>query len=306
MDYLNIERWITTAVKSLLVFGLILFGCSNPRGQDNLSTRQSTESGEGVLTQKAESTLLPRVNPNDEAALVFVPQGVFEMGAEPERSYEICLQYREGCQLEDFLDEQPVHQVMLDSYWIYDREVTNAMYRVCVEDGVCGLPAFTDFYNNQLYSDHPVVYVSWYAAAAYCEWAGGRLPTEAEWEKAARGTDGRMFPWGELASCEQANLSGCSPEMTMVVGSLPGGASPYGVLDMAGNAAEWVSDWYEPEYYQNSLEENPHGPMTGELKVIRGGSWKNPGVGLRVTNRGGNYPEVFSTGIGFRCVVIGD
>jgi formylglycine-generating enzyme required for sulfatase activity len=89
----------------------------------------------------------------------------------------------------------------------------------------------------------------------------------------------------------------------MAVGSLPAGASPYGVLDMAGNAAEWISDWYDPGYYQHSPEENPQGPTDGELKVIRGGSWKNPGVGLRATNRGGNYPEVFSTGIGFRCVV---
>jgi iron(II)-dependent oxidoreductase len=113
-----------------------------------------------------------------------------------------------------------------------------------------------------------------------------------------------MFPWGEEeADCTLANLSGCSIEMTAPVGSLPIGASPYGVMDMAGNVSEWVADWYSPRYYFNSPDENPPGPETGEMKVIRGGSWKNPGVGLRSANRGANFPEVFSTGVGFRCVL---
>jgi iron(II)-dependent oxidoreductase len=239
--------------------------------------------------------------------LAFIPRGAFEMGADAERSVEICLLYRDGCRAEDFADEEPVHLVELDSFWIYKHEVTNENYRLCVQSGVCGLPAFTDFYNHPDYADHPVVYVSWFAAEAYCEWAGGRLPTEAEWEKAARGNDGRIYPWGEEdVSCQLANLMGCSGEMTVSVGSYSSGASPYGVRDMAGNVAEWVADWYDPKYYDNSDDENPSGPETGEMKVIRGGSWKNPGVGLRSTNRGGNFPEVFSTGVGFRCVFESD
>lgn len=307
-------RWLT--ILMVIATAMLTGGCTYEPENSQLLRQTQTQSPTALGPGQAAQDELPSevviktvsfpnllINPVDNAALVFIPEGGFEMGADPERSYEICLQYREGCRLEDFADEQPVHIVFLDAYWIYQEEVSNGLYRACVEIGVCSLPAFTDFYNQAEYADHPVVYVDWYAAASYCEWAGGRLPTEAEWEKAARGTDGRMFPWGEAVSCEQANLSGCAVTMTMPGGSLPGGASPYGALEMAGNAAEWVADWYAPEYFQVSPESNPEGPPDGELKVIRGGSWKNPGVALRVTNRGGNYPEIFSTGIGFRCVI---
>jgi formylglycine-generating enzyme required for sulfatase activity len=213
------------------------------------------------------------------------------------------LQYREDCELEDFSDEEPAHVVNISSFWIYETEVSNEMYRLCVDQGGCRLPAFTDFYNDDQYADHPVVYVDWYAAADYCAWANGRLPTEAEWEKAARGDDGLIYPWGVTTDCELANFKGCSVEMTMPVDSFSNVSSPYRTVNMAGNAAEWTADWYDPEYYSDSSYLNPTGPEYGELKVIRGGSWKNIGLGLRAVNRSANYPEIFSSGIGFRCVI---
>ncbi len=249
-----------------------------------------------------------RINPVDAAPMVFVPAGDFEMGAAAQTGLDICQQYRDDCLLEDFADEGPAHTVSLDAYWIYQLEVSNALYKVCVEAGACSSPALTEFYNLEAYADHSVVYVTWYDAESYCQWAGGRLPSEAEWEKAARGTDGRTYPWGEQeADCTLANFRGCTFEgITAPVGSTPAGASPYGALDMAGNVLEWVEDWYDPAYYTVSPVDNPPGPETGEYKIARGGSWKNLPVGLRVVNRGANFPEVYSTGAGFRCVLPGE
>jgi len=253
---------------------------------------------------KASPTTSPgRVNPKDGAVLKGVPAGEFEMGAEPESGLAICEMSSVGCALEDFFDEGPVHTVYLNSYWIYQTEVTNAQYRLCVEAEGCALPSFLEFYDQKAFSNHPVVYLSWYDAEDYCQWAGGRLPTEAEWEKAARGDGERIFPWGDNPECGFANMKGCTQGLTAEVGSFPDGASPFGVMDLAGNAAEWVADWYSPVYYLEASSENPRGPSEGELKVARGGSWKNPFSGVRTTNRTANFPEVFSSGVGFRCVV---
>ena len=225
------------------------------------------------------------------------------MGAEPEAGLAICEATSVGCAREDFLDESPSHTVFLDAYWIYETEVTNAQYRLCVEAGTCSLPTFLEFYDQEIFANHPAVYVSWYQTSDYCIWAGGRLPTEAEWEKAARSQDGRVFPWGDNADCGYANVKGCTQGLTADVGTYSNGASPYGVLDLAGNATEWVADWYDPNYYQVALEDNPKGPAEGEMKVARGGSWKNPFSGVRTTNRTANFPEAFSSGVGFRCVL---
>ena len=224
------------------------------------------------------------------------------MGAEAEIGLAICEQSRAGCALEDFVDEGPVREVTLDAFWIDKLEVSNDDYRRCVEEGGCDLPALLEFYNHPDFSDHPVVYVSWYQAERYCHWAGGSLPTEAQWEKTARGEDGRIFPWGDDLSCGKANLKGCTQGLTMPGGSFPDGASPYGVLDLAGNAAEWTADWYDADGYNPGDLDNPIGAVEGELKTARGGSWKNPFSGGRVTNRTANYPEIFSSGVGFRCV----
>ena len=274
------------------------------RSENTISTLQSTP-----IIDENEETPDPkvvRINPIDGAELVFVPEGEFQMGVEIIRTMELCLSFRDDCLQEDFTDEEPVHTVILSGFLIYRQEISNRMYRLCVDQGSCQPPTFSDFYTNESYLNHPVVYVDWYEAADYCAWADGRLPTEAEWEKAARGDDQRFYPWGEDVNCQKANYKGCFVEMTNPVDGLPDGASSFGVLNQAGNVSEWTADWYGPDYYSLSPNINPAGPDSGELKVIRGGSWKNLALGLRTTNRAANFPEIFSTGIGFRCVQDGE
>ena len=244
-----------------------------------------------------------KVNVIDGMAIIIVPSGTFEMGSDPQQSSSFCQKFTTDCSIDEFADEAPVHLVELEAFWIYQTEVTNAQYRGCVEEEVCPPPALMEFFHDPLFDDHPVVYVDWYSADTFCRYSGGRLPSEAEWEKAARGTDERLFPWGGEAVCGKSNLKGCTEGLTAPVGNYPEGASPYGVLDMAGNVTEWVADWYSPDYYQYSPLVNPTGPSEGEMRVARGGSWKNPFLGVRSTNRTANYPEVFSSGVGFRCVI---
>ncbi len=217
--------------------------------------------------------------------MVYVPEGEFLMGSadsDPDAGS----------------DEKPQHTVYLDAFWIDKTEVTNAAFALCVQAGACQTTG-ADFSEKP---NHPVVAVSWNDAAAYCEWAGRRLPTEAEWEKAARGTDGRIYPWGDGAPDAtllnyNGNIGG-----TTEVGSYPDGASPYGALDMAGNVWEWANDWYDSSYYSNSPSENPQGPSTGDARVLRGGSWVNEARNVRVSNRGRGYPDYRFVGSGgFRC-----
>ncbi len=219
-------------------------------------------------------------------------------------------------------DEKPVHTVYLDTYYIDKYEVTNVRYSACVKAGACSIPVKTSsygissYYDNTEYDDYPVVYVDWSGAQAYCEWRNGSLPTEAQWEKAARGADSRTYPWGEGLDCAKTYLYSCRAR-TDKVGSYMAGKSPYGAFDMAGSVWEWVADWYDSKYYAASPSQNPQGPDHGQYRSIRGGSWVYDGgftpagdkggtwykyVGeLRSADRGKAYPSDVDFSIGFRC-----
>ena len=256
----------------------------------------------GCLINREEPVV--SINEKDGAEMVYVPAGEFLMGSEEAEAYS---------------DESPEHTVYLDAYWIYKHEVTNEQYAAFLNEmgnqtkvSVTWLDASSTYTNihesggewtaDSGYEDHPVVQVTWYGAQAYCEWAGGGLPTEAQWEKAARGEDGQTYPWGEASpNCDLAQYGDCSGG-TKPVGSYPNGASMYGALDMAGNVWEWVADWYDADYYENSPSQNPTGPASGTYRVLRGGSWLNNGGFLRASLRVRNYPGNSSSIIGFRCV----
>ena len=251
------------------------------------------------------STLLSEI---DGMLIVYVPAGEFQMGS---ASTDPMSENH----------EKPPHTVYLDAFWIDRAEVTNAMYARCVQAGACRAPnplnSYTrsGYYAEQAYADYPVMNVAWEDARQYCAWAGRRLPTEAEWEKAARGADGWIYPWGNeppagnlVNICDrQCPFSVIDDSLddgygdTAPVGSYPDGASPYGVLDMAGNLWEWVQDYYAADYYARSPGANPPGPGSGEYRVLRGGSWYNHAGIVRAANRGWNPAGKRNNFIGFRC-----
>jgi formylglycine-generating enzyme required for sulfatase activity len=236
---------------------------------------------------------------------VYIPSGEFLMGSTDEDK-------------EAHTDEKPQHKIYLDAYWIDKTEVTNKMYSKCVGDGTCvhlpwgnGASSTRSFYYvDPKYANYPVINVDWFQANQYCRWKRGRLPSEAEWEKAARGTDGRIYPWGnENPTCLLANYGGknkpgeCADD-TMLVGSHPEGASPYGLMDMAGNLWEWVNDWYDEKYYQDSPQRNPVGPNNGQNKVIKGGFWDSDFKFIRSAARNWGNSDGRLGNYGFRCVYL--
>ena len=233
-----------------------------------------------------------RTRETDDMVTLYVPAGGFYMGSPPGEPWD------QG--------ESPLHIVYLDAFWVDQTEVTNAQYERCAQAGGCGVvPAMSD-YDPQARPDYPAE-VTWSNAQAYCMWAGARLPTEAEWEKAARGTDGRRWPWGNARpDCRLSNSFGkegsCAGAATSV-GSYPAGASPYGALDMAGNVGEWVNDWFDYETYSESPERNPPGPKTGTSRIVRGGNWDAIPDWVRCASRDGREPEQYLNG--FRCAAPG-
>ena len=243
----------------------------------------------------------------DGMVLVPIPAGEFEMGSskaeDPQTSEE----------------ESPQHAVYLRDYWIDKTEVSNAQYAMCVADAeACTKPADhssqtrDSYYDHSGYADYPVIFVSWGQAAAYCTWAGRRLPTEAEWEKAARGEDRRIYPWGSsfdgtlVNYCDVNCQNGWKDNRfddgyieTAPVGKYPDGASSYGVLDMAGNVYEWVADWFAP--YSPDRQLNPQGPDLGADRIIRGGSWGDDPDHIRSSLRSRVNGDQTLNFIGFRC-----
>ncbi|MFZ5883520.1 MAG: SUMF1/EgtB/PvdO family nonheme iron enzyme [Chloroflexota bacterium] len=252
----------------------------------NTPTRTPTPTPTPTPLPTPISLADPAGNP---ISMRLVPAGEFPMGSEKGAS-----------------DERPVHTVYLDAFYMDTYEVTNALYRACVQAGACTPPHQTtsytpsSYYGNPDFDDYPVIYVDWNMAKTYCEWRGARLPTEAEWEKAARGTDGRTYPWGEGIDCDKANYYGCVGDTTKV-GSYENGKSPYGPYDMAGNVWEWVADWYDENYYDRSPSRNPQGPSSGSSRVLRGGSWNYNDDNVRASFRHWLVPDLWSNYIGFRC-----
>jgi len=207
-------------------------------------------------------------------------------------------------------EESPARRICLSGFWIGQTEITNAQYAACVEAGACTLPADTAAIDNPALGDHPVVNVTWEQAAAYAAWRGGTLPTEAQWEYAARGPQGYPYPWGFAEpDCERANYADCTGR-TRPVGpdQRPEGGSWVGALDMAGNVWEWTSNWYGARSYvdYNDGQVDPAGPAEGQLRVLRGGAWGEPVDRLRATYRARHTPGAWGPARGFRIVIVGE
>ena len=227
----------------------------------------------------------PVVQEMNGIEMVKVPAGCFMMGSEDGDS-----------------DEKPTHEVCLSAYWVGKTEVTNAQYKACVDVGACTPPGDLKYFNNPAYADHPVVYVDWDQAREYVAWVGGSLPTEAQWDYAARGPESWTSPWGdEAATCARANMWGCEGS-TESVGRRPNGASWVGALDMIGNVSEWVADWYNGNYY-GTLDEgivDPVGPVSGNRRVLRGSAFPNTRSYARCAGRYSYDPSSHGFSIGFR------
>jgi formylglycine-generating enzyme required for sulfatase activity len=281
-----------------------------------------------VLLELEPLDLSPVVTDDDRAELVLVPGGQFQMGSTPEQvdeAVEACrsLGRSEQACRRWFDREKPSHSVALDPFYIHRHEVTTAQferfvrasgYRTTAESQGHGfawpptesgwptvpIPGATWRTPTGALASarptHPVVQVSWYDADAYCRWAGKRLPTEAEWEQAARGADGRVYPWGR--AWEPGNTTAKVPSP---VGSSKGDVSAHGIHDLAANVMEWAADWFAPDYYQRSPHQSPLGPDSGQRRVVRGGSWYHAAPFLRTTFRDHAPPDYRHSLIGFRC-----
>jgi serine/threonine-protein kinase len=276
---------------------------------NNLSDCETLFAGQHLLiphptpsnpsTPYPQATILPvyvytRTMEIDGMEQVFVPPGVFRMGAESADPLAAP-------------EQVPARAVYLEGYWIDRSEVTNSMYAKCVKDQACEPPERFDsatrisYYDQPAYGNYPVIYVSWADASAYCRWAGRRLPGEAQWEKAARGPDGRVYPWG--STTPTALIANFDKRIgdTTPIDAYENSASPYGALDMAGNVQEWVNDWFEANYYQIAPAFEPQGPESGEYRLLRGGSWLSPQRAIRAMARLWNLPDLRTESIGFRC-----
>lgn len=256
-------------------------------------TRAATSTPTPNLTLQPGATA---IDPTDNMTLVFVPEGEFKMGSA-------------GNDSQAFGNEKPQHTVFVASFWIDQTEVTNVQFQMCVAAGKCApptgidSPSRDDYYNNPEYADYPVIWVNWAQANDYCAWAGRRLPTEAEWEKAARGVDGRLYPWGDQPPDNTLLNFNLAAQDTTRVGSFPNGASPYGALDMAGNVVEWVDGYYYDSYFvivANTITPTPS--FRGGVRILRSSSWNDLFENIRVASRRFSASETSAfNDVGFRC-----
>jgi formylglycine-generating enzyme required for sulfatase activity len=308
----RLSRGVASGLLALAVFALGLwFVC-----QTWFQTRD-------VLMPTGTLTPLPtELTDGKGVNMRLVPQGAFTMGAKADDAVAECVKLSQpGSCLATYTDEEPRHQVYLDAYYMDMYEVTNALYKACVDAGWgCTPPGhnepsenFSDHYGDSQFDAYPMVDVTWNQAETFCKWRGARLPTEAEWEKAARGTDARTYPWGNTFDGVKTNF--CDKNCQGVpnpnyddgyaeaapVGSHPQDVSPYGIYDLAGNVDEWTADWYDENYYRNSPTRNPQGPSFGRYGVQRGGSWRYGGSVARSSARYWDTPDNISDASGFRC-----
>src|SRR5579884_217518 len=271
MDKIFIRAWIlfVAFLCSIAVFAI--------------RTTTPKEEGGDVVTQKIKSSGEPKENP-----LILIPQGEFTMGSE-----------------EGGFDEKPERRVYVDSFKINQFEVTQYNYNEFVRATGHRPPSSRALKNYGNFNDQnqPVVFVSWEDADAYCRWRSERLPTEAEWEKAAKGEQTIAWPWGNESKPVFANFIGPDDgyPYTSLVGSFEHDKSPYGIYDMAGNVREWVADWYEEQYYRHAPNRNPKGPEQGEMKTLRGASWNDSPLSGRTSARMKMFPDYRDTTLGFRC-----
>lgn len=251
----------------------------------------------GQETPEANYSDQPMGNGLDTSEMVYIPAGSFMMGASEEN-------------LQAMFWDKPAHEVVLDAFWIDKYEVTNDQFAKCVATGYCVQPRLlssqtqTEYYGKADFADYPVIYVDWNQASYYCNWVGKRLPTEAEWEKAARGTDSRIYPWGNNGDpANLMNVDRLQDGDTEKVGSYPDGASPYGVLDMGGNVWEWTADLFDKDYYTYSPTENPTGSSEGQIHAVRGLSWAYVFPNKLITTRNKADAYTYTYDLGFRCAL---
>ncbi len=335
---LDARFWVTLTIVLLMTLSLLISSCTSKDSATSEPPAPTAPPAPPPTAPPANPTLGDAwTRPADGMTMLYVPAGQFQMGsddAQLEEAVRLCEAYG-GCGAGLFVHEQPPHSVTLDGFWIDQTEVSNAQFAAFLnqrghqtEGGVPWLELADErclieevdgqFQPKPGYAEHPVLKLSWHGAAAYCQWAGARLPTEAEWEYAARGEAGSVYPWGD--QFDPARLNFCDAncdydwsqaerddgyERTAPVGSFPAGASWCGALDLAGNVWEWTGDWYDAEYYEQSPEQNPSGPEGGEARVLRGGAWFDAALFMRGAYRAWDEPDNRSTVTGFRCVKSG-
>ncbi|MGC1377040.1 MAG: SUMF1/EgtB/PvdO family nonheme iron enzyme [Anaerolineales bacterium] len=297
-----------TKIYAIVIFFLLLGLFASGCGAGQLFGPTLTPTATATLTPTITPTPYPAEITQKGATMLLIPAGSFMMGGDV------------------YAAEKPAHSVTLSSFYMDQYEVSNALYKACVDANGCTAPAYggsftyRDYYGNPDFDRFPVISVSWNQAKTYCIWRGSstrlhqpehstKLPTEAEWEYAARGTDGRTYPWGEVLDPSRANYqSDGDTWYTTAIDSYPAGKSPFGLYNMAGNVWEWVNDWYDSDYYQRSPLSDPQGPSTGQYRVVRGGGWGSFGLivgrdayDLRSATRSFLIPDSWENVVGFRC-----